>query len=206
MIRLIFGSEGVPGLYSYHARSDLITPEIRGTAESVAGAEAPLLQNNVTAGIGEGMAGADLSSDAATVAGNTESALRAPGAFDSSSPANRAKPVGQDVTDGVGACMTEYGLSFSAAIVASNVENHLRSALAGDAGNPHCRKFRGRGGKGSTQDSVVVSGFPGRDRRNGDEGLWRGRASGDGGTSKSDSQRSSYVTGEAQTGVSTSYA
>jgi len=88
---------------------------------------------DAAAGIGEGMAGADLSTDAATVATNTESALRAPGAFDSNSPANRTKPVGRDAAAGIGAGMAEYDLSFSAATVASNVESGLRSALGGDA-------------------------------------------------------------------------
>jgi len=90
---------------------------------------AKLVGADAGAGIGEGMAGADLSTDAATVATNTESALRGPGAFDSNSPANRTKPVGRDAAAGVGAGMSEYDLSSSAAAFAASAKSGLQTAL-----------------------------------------------------------------------------
>lgn len=92
--------------------------------------------SDVAAGLGEGMASADLSADAATLATNTEAALRAPGAFDSNSPANLTKPVGQDAALGVGVGMTEANLATYAAIAANNARAALSAALPSSALRP----------------------------------------------------------------------
>ena len=92
--------------------------------------------SDVAAGLGEGMASADLSADAATLATNTEAALRAPGAFDSNSPANLTKPVGQDAALGVGVGMTEANLATYAAVAANNARAALSAALPSSALRP----------------------------------------------------------------------
>jgi len=186
---------------------------------------------DAAAGIGEGMAGADLSTDAATVATNTESALRAPGAFDSSSPANRTKPVGRDVAAGISAGMTEYDLSFSAATVASKVESGLRSALGGDAiKNVGKNAMIGLGigilsGKSSVVTAIRIVAnsavaaakealkiqSPSRVFRD-EIGAMAMKGFGEGVLRETESQARAirnaarYLTGEAQAGVSNSYA
>ena len=63
------------------------------------------------AGIGEGMASADLTPYAQTVAANADTALRSSGAFDSASPANSTKPVGADAA--LGSFSNKVGITCS---------------------------------------------------------------------------------------------
>ena len=84
---------------------------------------------DAAAGVGEGMASADMSTYADTVAANTESALRGGSAFNSASPAERTKPVGRDAALGVGVGMAEADLSGYASTTASNVTGALRANL-----------------------------------------------------------------------------
>ena len=84
---------------------------------------------DVIAGIGEGMANADLSTDAARVEINTENALRS--AFNSHSPAQTMVPIGNDVGAGVGQGMSEYNFSGDAAAMAQSAKNAATAAMNG---------------------------------------------------------------------------
>ena len=81
------------------------------------------------AGIGEGMASADLTPYAQTVAANADTALRSSGAFDSASPANSTKPVGADAALGIGEGMAATDLSSYAATTAAGVRSSLSAQL-----------------------------------------------------------------------------
>lgn len=81
-------------------------------------------------GVGEGMASADLTPYAETVASNADTALRSSGAFDSASPANSTKPVGRDAALGIGEGMAAADLSSYAATTASNVRSALSAQLS----------------------------------------------------------------------------
>lgn len=84
---------------------------------------------DVIAGMGEGMANADLSTDAARVEINTENALRS--AFNSHSPAQTMVPIGNDVGAGVGQGMSEYNFSGDAAAMAQSAKNAAAAAMNG---------------------------------------------------------------------------
>lgn len=84
---------------------------------------------DVIAGMGEGMANADLSTDAARVEINTENALRS--AFNSHSPAQTMVPIGNDVGAGVGQGMSEYDFSGDAAAMAQSAKNAAAAAMNG---------------------------------------------------------------------------
>ena len=84
---------------------------------------------DVIAGMGEGMANADLSTDAARVESNTENALRS--AFNSHSPAQTMIPIGNDVGAGVGQGMSEYNFSADAAAMAQSAKNAATAAMNG---------------------------------------------------------------------------
>ena len=84
---------------------------------------------DAAAGVGEGMAAADMSTYGITVADNTEAALRSGAAFNSASPANRTKPVGRDVALGIGVGMAETDLSSYASATSSHVLGTLRANL-----------------------------------------------------------------------------
>ena len=84
---------------------------------------------DVIAGMGEGMANADLSTDAARVESNTENALRS--AFNSHSPAQTMVPIGNDVGAGVGQGMSEYNFSGDAAAMAQSAKNAAAAAMNG---------------------------------------------------------------------------
>ena len=84
---------------------------------------------DVIAGMGEGMANADLSTDAARVEINTENALRS--AFNSHSPAQTMVPIGNDVAAGVGQGMSEYNFSGDAAAMAQSAKNAAAAAMNG---------------------------------------------------------------------------
>lgn len=84
---------------------------------------------DAAAGVGEGMAAADMSTYGITVADNTEAALRSGAAFNSASPANRTKPVGRDVALGIGVGMAETDLSGYASATSSHVLGALRANL-----------------------------------------------------------------------------
>ena len=84
---------------------------------------------DVIAGMGEGMANADLSTNAARVESNTENALRS--AFNSHSPAQTMVPIGRDVAAGVGQGMSEYNFSGGAAAMAQSAKNAVSAAMNG---------------------------------------------------------------------------
>ena len=84
---------------------------------------------DVIAGMGEGMASADLSTDAASVESNTENALRS--AFNSHSPAQTMVPIGNDVGAGVGQGMREYNFSGDAAAMAQSAKSAATAAMNG---------------------------------------------------------------------------
>ena len=93
---------------------------------------------DVMAGVGEGMATADLSTYTARVESNTVNALRS--AFNSHSPAQTMVPIGSDVAAGVGQGMGEYDFSGDAAAMAQSAKNAASTALNG-AGNSAGRMF-----------------------------------------------------------------
>ena len=84
---------------------------------------------DVIAGMGEGMANADLSTDAARIESKTENALRS--AFNSHSPAQTMIPIGNDVGAGVGQGMSEYNFSGDAAAMAQSAKNAAAAAMNG---------------------------------------------------------------------------
>ena len=85
--------------------------------------------NDIIAGMGEGMANADLSTDSARVESNTEKALRS--AFNSHSPAQTMVPVGNDVAAGVGQGMSEYDFSGDAETMAQSAKSAAATAMNG---------------------------------------------------------------------------
>lgn len=89
--------------------------------------------NDIIAGVGKGMASADLSTDAASVESNTENALRS--AFNSHSPAQTMVPIGSDVAAGVGQGMSEYNFSGDAAAMAQSAKNAAATAMNGSGIN-----------------------------------------------------------------------
>lgn len=125
-----FGSETVGGFAESVTEAGLPTtpealiPDLESLIEQAAGVGA-----DVAAGVGEGMASADMSSFGATMADHTEAALRGSGAFNSASPAERTKPVGRDAALGVGIGMAETDLSGYARTTAGNIESALRANL-----------------------------------------------------------------------------
>ena len=88
---------------------------------------------DVIAGMGEGMANADLSTDAARVEINTENALRS--AFNSHSPAQTMVPIGSDVAAGVGQGMSEYDFSGDAETMAQSAKSAAATAMNGSGIN-----------------------------------------------------------------------
>lgn len=104
---------------------DTIVPLLEGVIEDAKG-----VGEDAGAGVGEGMAAADLTPYAQTVASNADTALRSSGAFDSASPANSTKPVGKDAALGIGEGMAAADLSSYAATTASNVRSSLSAQLS----------------------------------------------------------------------------
>ena len=94
--------------------------------------------NDIIAGVGKGMASADISTDAARVESNTENALRS--AFNSHSPAQTMVPIGNDVAAGVGQGMSEYDFSGDSDAMAQGAKSAAGSALNG-SGNSAGRMF-----------------------------------------------------------------
>lgn len=94
--------------------------------------------NDIIAGVGKGMASADLSTDAASVESNTEKALRS--AFNSHSPAQTMVPIGSDVAAGVGQGMSEYDFSGDSDAMAQGAKSTAEAAMNG-AGNSAGRMF-----------------------------------------------------------------
>ena len=93
---------------------------------------------DVMAGVGEGMATADLSADALRAEKNIENSLRT--ALDSHSPAQTMVPVGSDVAAGVGQGMSEYDFSGDAETMAQSAKSAASTAMNG-AGNSAGRMF-----------------------------------------------------------------
>ena len=108
--------------------SETLIPNLESLIEQASSVGA-----DVASGIGEGMASADMSTYGATVADNTETALRGASAFDSASPANRTKPVGRDVALGVGVGMAETNLSSYANITAAHIMSAFNAKLNANA-------------------------------------------------------------------------
>ena len=88
---------------------------------------------DVMAGVGEGMATADLSTYTARVESNTVNALRS--AFNSHSPAQTMIPIGNDVGAGVGQGMSEYDFSGDAAVMAQSAKSAAATAMNGSGIN-----------------------------------------------------------------------
>lgn len=84
---------------------------------------------DAAAGLGVGMAAADMSTYGDTVASNTEDALRSGSAFNSASPAKRTMPVGRDVALGIGEGMINTSLSAYAATTADSLLAALRANM-----------------------------------------------------------------------------
>ena len=93
---------------------------------------------DVIAGMGEGMANADLSADALRAEKNIESNLRT--ALNSHSPAQTMVPIGSDVAAGVGQGMSEYDFSGDAETMAQSAKSAASTAMNG-AGNSSGRMF-----------------------------------------------------------------
>lgn len=88
---------------------------------------------DVMAGVGEGMATADLSADALRAEKNIESNLRT--ALNSHSPAQTMVPIGSDVAAGVGQGMSEYDFSGDAAVMAQSAKSAAATAMNGSGIN-----------------------------------------------------------------------
>ena len=88
---------------------------------------------DVMAGVGEGMATADLSADALRAEKNIESSLRT--ALDSHSPSQKMKPIGADVAAGVGQGMADADFSSDAKSMADNAKTSAETALNGSGQN-----------------------------------------------------------------------
>ena len=88
---------------------------------------------DVMAGVGEGMATADLSADALRAEKNIENSLRT--ALDSHSPAQTMVPVGSDVAAGVGQGMSEYDFSGDAETMAQSAKSAASTAMNGSGIN-----------------------------------------------------------------------
>lgn len=93
---------------------------------------------DVMAGVGEGMATADLSADALRAEKNIENSLRT--ALDSHSPSKKMNPIGADVAAGVGQGMGEYDFSGDAETMAQIAKSAASTAMNG-AGNSAGRMF-----------------------------------------------------------------
>lgn len=93
---------------------------------------------DVMAGVGEGMATADLSADALRAEKNIESSLNT--ALDRNSPSKKMIPIGSDVAAGVGQGMGEYDFGGDAASMAQSAKSAAGSALNG-SGNSAGRMF-----------------------------------------------------------------
>ncbi len=93
---------------------------------------------DVTAGMGKGMANYDLTTEGERVKSNAEKALRT--AFNSHSPAQTMVPIGSDVAAGVGQGMGEYDFGGDAAAMAQSAKIAASTALNG-AGNSAGRMF-----------------------------------------------------------------
>ena len=84
---------------------------------------------DVMAGVGEGMATADLSTDALRAEKNIERSLNT--ALDRNSPSKKMIPIGSDVAAGVGQGMSEYDFSGDAAAMAQSAKNAAAAAMNG---------------------------------------------------------------------------
>lgn len=104
--------------------SETLVPTLESIIEMSKG-----LGADAAAGMGEGMASADMTPYAQTVATNTDKALRSSSAFDSASPANSTKPVGRDAALGIGEGMAATDLSSYAATAAAQVRSALSSNM-----------------------------------------------------------------------------
>ena len=93
---------------------------------------------DVTAGMGKGMANYDLTTEGERVKSNAEKALRS--ALNSHSPAQAMVPIGSDVSAGVGQGMGEYDFSGDAESMAQRAKDAASTALNG-AGNSAGRMF-----------------------------------------------------------------
>lgn len=105
--------------------SDTLVTQLEGIIEDAKG-----VGEDAAKGVGEGMAAADLTPYAQTVASNADTALRSSGAFDSASPANSTKPVGKDAALGIGEGMAAADFSSYAATTASNVRSSLSAQMS----------------------------------------------------------------------------
>ncbi len=88
---------------------------------------------DVMAGVGEGMATADLSADALRSEKNIESSLNT--ALDRNSPSKKMIPIGSDVAAGVGQGMSEYDFGGDAETMAQNAKSAAATAMNGSGIN-----------------------------------------------------------------------
>lgn len=88
---------------------------------------------DVMAGVGEGMATADLSADALRAEKNIENSLRT--ALDSHSPSKKMNPIGADVAAGVGQGMGEYDFGGDAETMAQSAKSAAATAMNGSGIN-----------------------------------------------------------------------
>lgn len=87
--------------------------------------------SEISAGVGEGMADYDYSSDASDTASSIESALRDPKALNSHSPARTMIPIGEDVAAGIAQGMSEYDFSTAAESAAGSLESAVETEFDG---------------------------------------------------------------------------
>ena len=88
---------------------------------------------DVMAGVGEGMATADLSADALRAEKNIESSLNT--ALDRNSPSKKMIPIGSDVAAGVGQGMSEYDFGGDAETMAQSAKSAAATAMNGSGIN-----------------------------------------------------------------------
>ena len=88
---------------------------------------------DVMAGVGEGMATADLSADALRAEKNIESSLNT--ALDRNSPSKKMIPIGSDVAAGVGQGMGEYDFGGDAETMAQSAKSAAATAMNGSGIN-----------------------------------------------------------------------
>ena len=108
---------------------DTLVTDLQGAVDTaLQGIDASTAGAQIAAGVGEGMANADMTAPAESMAGNTESATNS--AFGIQSPARRMVPIGGYVAAGIAEGMQGYSFQSAAASIAGNTQSALSAVLS----------------------------------------------------------------------------
>ena len=108
---------------------DTLVTDLQGAIDTaLQGIDTSATGAQIAAGVGEGMAGADMTAPAVSMAGNTESATN--NAFGIQSPARRMVPIGGYVAAGIAEGMQGYSFQSAAVSVAGNTQSALSAVLS----------------------------------------------------------------------------